>query len=126
MTWYFLENELSLDLWTDYLSIIAATSSNINKLRKKSILMTPFDFSMAEGDSDSDNDDVDDRLQLNISRKEHNTLLEILDLLNDSRRAHIIVDQIEYCIETPNLILSVCQICHNLMIHNKLGIFEYK
>lgn len=61
-----------------------------------------------------------------LSEIEKDCLLECIDLLNDAQRVQVIVQNVEYYLTDSDVLYALCEICHNLMIYNKMAIFEYK
>lgn len=61
-----------------------------------------------------------------LTEKEKCSLLESIVLLNEGLRVQVIVDNIENYLNDDNVLYGLCEICHNLMIYNKMAMFEYK
>lgn len=61
-----------------------------------------------------------------LSSLERDSLIECVELLNESERVRIIAENIEDCLSDTNVLHALCEVCHNLMIYNKMAIFEYK
>lgn len=95
-------------------------SDNIAKLPKKS-----HHALINEDSSDSDNDEKHSN-RIIMSGMERETLQEIVQMFNDTKRTAIIVTQTEFLLESSDAIHCICQICHDLMTFNRLAVYECK
>ncbi|XP_055923583.1 ubiquitin-protein ligase E3C [Eupeodes corollae] len=129
-----------------YIKVISEVSPKILVLPKSSIKSTHLSSghnAYDEDDEDEEEDDEEDELesqsasrmsidpgkdsiQTGLTVIERNCLLEVIELLNDSKRVHIIVDNIEHFINDADVLYALCKTCHNMMIYNKNAIFDYK
>lgn len=108
----------------DYIKIIAAISSNLNRLPRK-IGTTVF---KNEDSSESDDDSGNEKKFIETcSAIEIQILLEIVQMLNEPIRARLIVENAEqYFLDDPDVLHSLCRICHHLMMYHRMAIIEYK
>lgn len=125
----------------DYIRVLAKMSNNIRKLPRRSAvtIFRQNDDEMMDDDdddADSDSDSNDNRRATGfggggrkrepITIEERECLLEVINMLNDQRRAQLIVDNIDAFLDDSEILSSLCKICHNLMLYHRLAIFEYK
>lgn len=61
-----------------------------------------------------------------ITELEQKCLVECIQFLNEQNRVQIIVDSIDNYLQDEELLSALSEICHNLMIYNRMAIFEYK
>lgn len=115
-----------------YIRILARLSNTIRKLPRSSAALTyrlsDDEYDVDDYDSDSSTKD-NRRLGSNadeITRQEHDVLTEAISLLNDQRRASLIVDNTAMFLSNADVLHSLCKICHNLMLHHRSAIYEYK
>lgn len=128
-----------------YIKILADLTPQILQLPKSSLKFNIMheqhnDSSSDDEDSEDDEDANDvfnkktnhemevDVMQISapLSQQEKQTLLHCIEMLNDASRVKIIVEHIEEYMDDTQILHGLCEICHNLMIYNKLAIFEYK
>lgn len=95
-------------------------SYNISKLPKKSLRPIKIDDS-----SDSESEEKQN-LALLTSAAERDALSEIIDMLTESKRISYIVKQTESFLDDSSSIHCICQICHDIMTHNKHAVYEYE
>lgn len=95
-------------------------SYNISKLPKKSLLPTKIDDS-----SDSESEEKQNLASL-TSVAERDALSEIMYMLTESKRISYIVEQTESLLEDSTSMHCICQICHDIMTHNKQAVYEYE
>jgi ubiquitin-protein ligase E3 C len=104
-----------------YIEVVAAMMGSLDALPK---LSNEWHRNDDSSDSEAeDNDDRDVEMQVHGERE---ILLEIVRMLNDQRRVMLVIDQIEYFLDKSDLVLCICQICHQLMTYNRLAVYEYK
>jgi ubiquitin-protein ligase E3 C len=60
-----------------------------------------------------------------FSADETRFLKQIIDMLNDGNRVTKISNNIDLILDQPEIILNVCNICHNLLTGNRLAINEF-
>lgn len=115
-----------------YIRILARLSNTIGKLPRSSAALT---YRISDDDYDVDDYDSDSSTKDNrrqgarddaIARQEHDVLSEAVALLNDQRRAALIVDNTYVFLNNADVLHSLCKICHNLMLHHRSAIYEYK
>lgn len=92
-------------------------SYNISKLPKKSLEPIKIDDS---SDSESDENHI------SLSSSERDCLAEIMKMMKETKRITYIVDQTENLLDDPVSIHCICQICHDIMTHNKQAVYEYE
>lgn len=61
-----------------------------------------------------------------LSEFEQKCLVECIELLNEENRVQILVETIDKDLKDEHLLNALSEICHNLMIYNRMAIFEYK
>lgn len=112
-----------------YIRILAHLSNTIRTLPRSSKVNA---YRITD-DDDDDGDDSDSSTKDNrrtnehtISRQEIDVLTEAIGLLNEHQRAVMIVDSSATFLNNPDVLHSLCLICHNLMLHHRLAIYEYK
>lgn len=124
----FLDDVISQNCLSHYLIVIGAMIGNISKLPKPDpyVSHTIFDddeAALENSDSDDDTDDDDQEMQ---PQNERLTLGETINLLNEQNRVSKIVKDVEGVLYKPEVVHSLCQIAHNLMIYNKAAMSKYR
>lgn len=116
-----------------YIKILGKLSNNIRKLPHRLQSVSVFRQSdvgvdREDDDDDSDNEDSQRITSGNdsISPMERECLLEVIYLLNEDKRAHLIVDHYENYLDNFEVLHSLCRICHNFMLYHRSAIFEYR
>lgn len=145
----FLGSLHAKSLLGDYIKVIGEISAKILQLPKSSLKHTghrqrhhAHASEDSSSDDDSDGDEEDDQYQTKsniqamdtldaiistpLSEKEKESLLECIELLNEGERVRCILDHIEEYLQDEQVLYGLCEICHNLMIYNKMAMFEYK
>lgn len=61
-----------------------------------------------------------------LTELEQRCLLESIEFLNEIQRVQFIVKSLENYLQDEQLLNALCEICHNLMIYNRMAILEYK
>lgn len=61
-----------------------------------------------------------------VSELEQRCLLESIEFLNGAQRVQFIVQSLDNYLQDEQLLNALCEICHNLMIYNRMAILEYK
>ncbi|XP_075165628.1 ubiquitin-protein ligase E3C [Haematobia irritans] len=131
----------------DYIKIIAEVSSKILQLPKSTLKHSstqPSRHGSGNGDTSSEDDSEDEDNDYNAKHKSHSMdidvgpgpvaitdkekecLLQCISLLNQGMRVQAIVENIEDYLNDNEVLYGLCEICHNLMIYNKMAMFEYK
>lgn len=133
----------------DYIKVIAEVSPKILQLPKSSLKHTSHhqrhhihasEESSSDEESDDENEDYQYQNKSNIqsmdtveviqtiplTENEKESLLECVLMLNEGERVHCILDHIEEYLQDEDVLYGLCEICHNLMIYNKMAMFEYK
>ncbi|KAM7341804.1 ubiquitin-protein ligase E3C [Cochliomyia hominivorax] len=133
----------------DYIKVIGEVSPKILQLPKSSLKHASHhqrhhihvsEESSSDEESDEEEDEGQYQTKSNIesmdtvdvlsstplSDKEKESLLECIQLLNEGERVHSILDHIEDYLRDEDVLYGLCEICHNLMIYNKMAMFEYK
>lgn len=133
----------------DYIKVIAEVSPKILQLPKSSLKHNSHhqryhphasDETSSDDDSDEEEEEEDDRNKRNLQSMdtmdavflaplsviEKQSLLDCVERLNESDRVHCILDHIEEYLKDVDVLYGLCEICHNLMIYNKMAMFEYK
>uniref|UniRef100_T1PGI9 Ubiquitin-protein ligase E3C n=1 Tax=Musca domestica TaxID=7370 RepID=T1PGI9_MUSDO len=130
-------------LLSSYIKIISEVSTKILQLPKSSLKHSAHHHSHhgneSEDSSSDDESDAEDSYQgreaadgefgpqvVAITDKEKEYLLECIVMLNEGRRVQVIVDNIEEYLHDEDVLYGLCEICHNLMIFNKMAMFDYK
>lgn len=118
-------------LLCDYVRILARLSNNIRKLPRSSAAITYRlnDYDADEYDSSDSSSNEGRRSGARseyIPRQEQEALTEAIVLINEQRRAELIVDNTGIFLNNGEVLHSLCKICHNLMLYHRLAIFEYK
>lgn len=102
----------SKDTLTNYLQVLATLSSTITPAPAEQSL----NFA-EESDSDTDTDMVD--------QDEADILKRCIEMLNAENRVQGILMAVDQS-EDPLVLQALCQLCHNLLITNKLAVPKYK
>lgn len=111
-----------------YIRILARLSNTIRNLPRSSKPLT-YRITDEEDDDDADDSDTKDYRRAGeqtIGREEINILTEAIDLLNEQQRAGLIVDNNGLFLNNADVLHSLCNICHNLMLYHRSAIYEYK
>lgn len=87
--------------------------------------MKTYFFKPKEDSSDSDSDESSNDIDM-LSFEEKTVLTEIIVLLNDTNRVNLVVNNLDKFLESPEIILCLCKVCHNLMTINRKAVFVYK
>lgn len=80
-----------------------------------------------DGDDEEDDDDYDERTGAaarlpRLSALETDVLLDVVYQLNDPMRTRLIAEHVEEMfLGEPDVLHCVCQICHHLMLYNRLA-----
>lgn len=109
------------DSLTNYLQVLAALSSTIVPLNNAWSVTEQQQHQQADNDSDNDTDDsITDQEQADV-------LQHCIEMLNDQQRVNAILSSIEHSHMDPSVLLQpLCQLCHHLLITNKLAVQKYK
>ena len=150
MILFILDSLHAKSLLGDYIKVIAEVSPKILQLPKSSLKHSGHhqrDHAHAnEEDSttDDESEEEDEHYQYQnkrniqpmdtseasctvpLTESEKESLLECIHLLNEGVRVHTILDYIEEYLADEDVLYGLCEICHNLMIYNKMAMFEYK
>lgn len=133
----------------DYIKVIAEVSPKILQLPKSSLKHASHHqrhhihaSEESSSDEESEEEEEEDQYQNKnniqsmdtvdvitmtpLMEKEKESLLECVQLLNEGERVHCILDHIEEYLQDEVVLYGLCEICHNLMIYNKMAMFEYK
>lgn len=133
----------------DYIKVIAEVSPKILQLPKSCLKHSSHhqrDHAHTNEESSSDDESEEEEEQYQYQNKrniqamdtldasstvplteaEKESLLECIRLLNEGVRVHSILDFIEEYLNDEDVLYGLCEICHNLMIYNKMAMFEYK
>lgn len=124
----FLDDLINQNYLSQYLVVIGAMIGHIGKLPKQTQLVsfTNFDDDDAAqelSDSDDETGDEDEEMQPQFERL---ILCDTITLLNEANRVARIVKNIDGVLHVPQVVQSLCQITHNLMIYNRAAISEYR
>lgn len=103
----------SLPTAISYLQVLARLSTVINCLNSARDVKRG-------NDSDSDSDS-----EMLVDNEESAILKESIDMLNEEQRVQGILAIVDQSNDT-SLMQALCQVCHNLLINNKLAIHKYK
>lgn len=116
-----LDKIATVEYLGDYIRIVSALSSNLNKLPRS------VDVTVFKNDESSDSDS-DDKEMADLSETvERETLLEVVNMLNEPACARMIVDAVERLyLDDAEILHSLCKICHQLMMYNRSAIFDHK
>lgn len=116
-----LEKVATVEYLGDYIRIISALSTNLNKLPRS------VDVTVFKNDESSDSDS-DDKEMADLSETvERETLLEVVNMLNEPACARMIVDAVEQLyLDDVDILHSLCKICHQLMMYNRSAIFDHR
>lgn len=84
-----------------------------------------------DGDDDDDDDDADGNEQMGAGLRttplETEVLLGVVAQLNDATRTRLIADHVEELfLGEPEVLHCVCQICHHLMLYNRVAQRDYR
>ncbi|XP_055372353.1 ubiquitin-protein ligase E3C [Condylostylus longicornis] len=112
----------------NYIKIISTISPKILNLPKSTLKQNTIDDLDDDGVSD-DSDCEMAVLKSNpplISSIETKTLLEIVNYLNSTARVKLICENVNKFIADPEILYSLCKLCHNLMVYNKNAIMIYE
>lgn len=71
---------------------------------------------------DSDNDEAD----TSVSDQEQIDIARCLEMLNEQQRVNGILSAIDQCQDPAVVLQPLCQLCHHLLILNKLAMHKYK
>lgn len=83
-----------------------------------------FDDAPEEEDSSDDESDQEDSPM--HPAQETGILKKIIEHLNEGIRVTKIANNIDGLLDHPDLIISLCKCCHNLLTINRLAINEYR
>lgn len=116
-----LDKIATVEYLGDYIRIVSALSSNLNKLPRS------VDVTVFKNDESSDSDS-DDKEMADLSETvERETLLEVVNMLNEPACARMIVDAVQRLyLDDAEILHSLCKICHQLMMYNRSAIFDHK
>lgn len=115
-------------IWVrNYINVLGVLSENIRKLLQRSShpLFRQYDMEI-EADDDSDSDEEDEGKMETISSTERDCLFEAVTLLNDQKHVEFILQNTEKLLDDDQVLYSLCKICHNLMLHHRTAIFEFR
>lgn len=125
----FIDAVINENCLSHYLVVIGAMIGNISQLPKPNQFINSFsnfdDDDTREDLSDSDDDDANDDVEMQ-PQLQRLVLSETIVLLNESTRVGKIVKNIDELLYKPEVVHSLCQIAHNLMIYNRSAINEYR
>lgn len=117
----------------DYIRVLAKLSNNIRKLPRRSAvsIFRQSDDEIADdgSDSDSDPESNDTRRRAGydtITPDERDCLLDVIQALNDDKRAQLVVNSAVALVDDAEVLHSLSKICHNLMLYHRSAIFDYK
>lgn len=118
----------------DYIKIISQISTKILQLPKYTLKLLQNDKEDNHHHNHHDDDYSDDsdceestpNLPPNLNKIEQDALLEIVYSLNYGKRVKIICENIQYFLKDPEILYSMCKLCHNLMVYNKNAILYYE
>lgn len=115
----------------NYIKVLGKLSNNIRKLphRPSVSMFRQNDEGVERDDDDSDSEDNNRRISTgsdSVSPLERECLLEVITLLNEEKRAHLIVDHYEAYLDDFEVLHSLCKICHNLMLYHRTAVFEFR
>lgn len=119
----------SVDFIRNYIKVLGTLSNNIRKLqhRSKQSIFRQDDYAMeVDPDDDFDSDDEEQRCKETISNMERECLQDVIALLNQQKRADLILEHNENYLDDLNVLYSLCKICHNLMLYHRAAVFEYR
>ncbi|XP_075215548.1 ubiquitin-protein ligase E3C [Lycorma delicatula] len=106
---------VSSSVLQDYLEVLAGLTCNLTSLNN---------HSNNDSDDGSDSDDESDN-EISISKDEIKLLKECAELLNDDNIVNGLQQAVSLYKQIP-IIQPISQICHNLLMSNKLAGYEYK
>lgn len=132
---YFFKSFLILDqsyleqMFTDtasvrnYVKILGRFSNNIRKLQQRT---TQSIFRQMDVDVDDFDSDEEESYKEKIPSLERECLLEAITLLNDQKRAELILEHNDNYLDDVSVLYSLCKICHNLMLYHRVAVLEYR
>ncbi|XP_043264433.1 ubiquitin-protein ligase E3C [Colletes gigas] len=100
------------DVLINYLQVLASTSSSIVPLATE------------ENMEDTDDSDTESIASM-IDKDEADVLHQCLEMLNEQQRVQKILLAVDRS-KDPAVLQPLCQLCHHLLITNKLAIHKYK
>ncbi len=105
----------------DYIKIIAAMSSTINRLPRRT---GPAVFKNDDS-SDSDSEDNATHSMDAVSLQEVEILLDVVAMLNEQSRCRLIIENIEeHFLGEPPILHCICKIAHHIMMYHQIGAFD--
>lgn len=124
----FLDVVIEQNCLSHYLTVIGAMIGNISKLPKPTQFISFSNFDDDDvvqdlSDTDDDAGDDDEEMQPQFERL---ILVDTIVLLNEQSRVGKIVRNIDGLLYKPEVVHSLCQIAHNLMIYNRAAINDYR
>lgn len=124
----FLDEVINQNCLSHYLIVIGAMIGNISRLPRPDqyVSSSIFDDNEAANEQSDTDDDTDDEDQEMQPHNERLTLGETINLLNEQNRVGKIVKNIDGVLYKPEVVHSLCQIAHNLMIYNRAAISKYR
>uniref|UniRef100_A0A1Q3F789 Ubiquitin-protein ligase E3C n=1 Tax=Culex tarsalis TaxID=7177 RepID=A0A1Q3F789_CULTA len=108
------------ELYSAYIKVLSSMVSNITKLPR----LTLESYQPRQDDSSDSESDSEDVTMLTSC--EHQTLSEVIHMLNDNQRVSYVVRFIDDILDKPEVVQHLCLICHNLMTYNRLAVYQYK
>ncbi|CRK94907.1 CLUMA_CG008399, isoform A [Clunio marinus] len=123
----FLSDVINQNCLSLYLVVIEAMIGNISRLPKPN-QYSGFNFDDDDvvqdlSDSDDDSVDGDEEMQPQCERL---ILSDIIVMINEQNRVGKIVKNIDGLLYKPEVVHSLCQVAHSLMIYNRSAINEYR
>lgn len=111
----------------NYIQVLGSFSENLRKLQPRNPhpLFKQYDMEV-EADDEVESDDDDVRKIESISTAERDCLFEVITLLNDEKRAEIIIENIDNHLDDIQVLYSLCKICHSLMLYHRTAVFEFR
>ncbi|XP_053982366.1 ubiquitin-protein ligase E3C [Hylaeus anthracinus] len=100
------------DVLINYLQVLASTSSTIIPLVAE------------ESTEQADDSDTESNVNM-IDKEEADVLHQCLEMLNEQQRVQKILLAVDRS-KDPAVLQPLCQLCHHLLITNKLAIHKYK
>lgn len=129
----FLDDIIQRQYLHQYLIVIGNMINCITKLPKAKEIVR---FSYIDDGEDSVDEDSDDEAESDQERQQRDDemqpqferiiLQDVIKQMNDENRINKIVKNLDAILHLPEVIQSVCNVVHNLLIYNRAAIHEYR
>lgn len=123
----FLDDVIQQQCLHQYLIVVGNMIGCLSKLPKaKEVVQFSYVDENDESGDESEDEEIeknDDEMQPQLERT---VLNDILKQINDENRVNKIVKNLDSILHLPEVIQSVCNVAHNLLIYNRAAVHDYR